>query len=157
MQIYIMRHGEAESFASSDESRVLTQRGKEQSQQMASWLATQLNSLDIVLVSPYIRAQETWQSCISVLPKAGKVLTEEGITPYGDSAHVSTYIKALISIENPSNILIISHLPLVGHLSTEFDVSVAPLSFPTSAICQIEYDPVSALGEVQSLQTPHSL
>ena len=36
MQIYIMRHGEAENFAASDAERPLTARGIAQSQLMAT-------------------------------------------------------------------------------------------------------------------------
>ena len=154
MQIFIMRHGQAEHFADSDAMRALTETGKEHSRLMAKWLNTQLDSLELVLVSPYLRAQQTWESVAPNLPKAKKVLTEEGITPYGDSEQTATYLKALINIEQPKSLLLISHLPLVNYLTTEFDPSQQSLVFSTSAIAQLNYDLQSDKAELMTLQSP---
>ena len=82
MRIYIMRHGEAENFAASDAERPLTKRGSCQSKQMAEMLAQQLNQpLDTVLVSTYLRAQQTWQCMESVLPGVANVQVSDEITP----------------------------------------------------------------------------
>ncbi|WP_413701673.1 phosphohistidine phosphatase SixA [Psychromonas sp. KJ10-10] len=62
MQIYIMRHGQAEMMANSDSERALTALGREESEMMASSLANQKVSFDAVMVSPYLRAQQTWES-----------------------------------------------------------------------------------------------
>lgn len=62
MKIFIMRHGEAEHFADSDAARELTQRGRTESEAVARACAEQgFAQFDKVLVSPYIRAQQTWQ------------------------------------------------------------------------------------------------
>ena len=60
-----MRHGEAEVVASSDETRRLTDYGRKQSISQGQWLKTHLNltalSVQKVIVSPYVRAQETFE------------------------------------------------------------------------------------------------
>ena len=63
MKIFIMRHGEAEVMAKTDKARRLTEYGKKQAFAQGLWLAKQLNStaLERVLVSPYQRAQETFE------------------------------------------------------------------------------------------------
>ena len=65
MKIFIMRHGEAEVVASSDETRRLTDYGRKQSISQGQWLKTHLNSTALsvqkVIVSPYVRAQETFE------------------------------------------------------------------------------------------------
>ena len=44
MKIFIMRHGEAEVVASSDEARHLNDYGRKQSISQGQWLKNQLNS-----------------------------------------------------------------------------------------------------------------
>ena len=65
MKVFIMRHGEAEVVASSDEARHLTEYGRKQSISQGQWLKTHLNltalSVQKVIVSPYVRAQETFE------------------------------------------------------------------------------------------------
>ncbi|WP_325892009.1 phosphohistidine phosphatase SixA [Grimontia sp. NTOU-MAR1] len=156
MRIYIMRHGEAHTFAASDEERPLTERGEQQSVEMARWLAQELpeGKLDLVLVSPYLRAQQTWSACAAVLPEAKNVLTEDGITPYGDSEHVASYLRALVSVDNPASIFLVSHLPLVGYLTAEFEADIQPPMFPTSSISCIEYNPETEQSEVLWMKSP---
>lgn len=43
MKVFIMRHGEAEVVASSDEARHLTEYGRKQSISQGQWLKTHLN------------------------------------------------------------------------------------------------------------------
>ncbi|MCQ1059584.1 phosphohistidine phosphatase SixA [Photobacterium sp. ZSDE20] len=149
MRIYIMRHGEAQHFAASDAERPLTDRGAALSEQMATQLAGQFdNDLDMVWVSPYLRAQQTWQAMASHLPAPKKVMTVDEITPYGDAEDVASYIKAVVSIEQPENLLIVSHLPLVGYLTSEMVPGLQPPMFITSSIAAIDYQPDSGNGEL---------
>ncbi|MCG3862550.1 MULTISPECIES: phosphohistidine phosphatase SixA [unclassified Photobacterium] len=142
MRIYIMRHGEAENFAASDAERPLTERGSRQSKQMAEMLAQQLDQpLDTVLVSTYLRAQQTWQCMESVLSGVANVQVSDEITPYGDAATVVEYVKAMIGVEKPQSVLLVSHLPLVGYLTSELVAGIQPPMFSTSAIAAIDYDP----------------
>ncbi len=62
MKIFILRHGEAEHFANTDAERQLTPRGRTESEAVARACKEQgFAQFDKVLVSPYIRAQQTWQ------------------------------------------------------------------------------------------------
>ena len=154
MQIFIMRHGEAGFSAVSDEQRMLTQHGRVQSKESAAWLGNQISQLDIVLVSPYVRAQQTWYECSPLLPTAKKIIDENTITPYGDSDSVASYLHALISHETPETLLMVSHLPLVGYLCAQLDKSISPPMFPTSAICQIDYDIATQQGRMVRIFSP---
>lgn len=159
MKIYIMRHGEAQAFAASDEQRVLTDKGRQQSEAMAKWLASQLpgSQLDAVMVSPYVRAQQTWQSCGHCLPTPNSVETEHDITPYGDSDVVADYVRAYIETTGVTSLLLVSHLPLVGYLTAELvDGGQAPM-FPTSSIAAIDYDPDTGKGQLLSMHSPNSI
>ena len=156
MKVFIMRHGEAEAYAASDEDRNLTSYGESQSAKIAQWLMAVHNvRFDYVLVSPYIRAQQTWSMIKPILNVMdAKVETSEEITPYGDSDDVVEYVKALGSVEDIENILIVSHLPLVGYLTADFVPGIMPPMFPTSAISCIEFSHVTGKSEFLWLQQP---
>ncbi|MGX9417282.1 phosphohistidine phosphatase SixA [Vibrio sp. RC27] len=148
MKIYIMRHGEAGLLASCDAERTLTQRGKDES------LATITQSLDKmpakidkVFVSPYVRAQETWQQ-IAPLLDAKSVELYDDITPYGQSEQVYEYVCALAELENLQSIMFVSHLPLVGYLTAEFVADLSAPMFPTSGLACVEFDVASKQGEL---------
>lgn len=156
MLIYIMRHGEAENFAASDAERPLTARGIAQSQQMAVLLASHLEGeLDQVWVSPYLRAQQTWQAMVDTLPTATQVSSVDDITPYGEAETVAGYIQATIEEQQPQSLLLISHLPLVGYLTSELVAGLQPPMFLTSAIAAIDYDPQSGHGKLLWQHQPY--
>ncbi|HHF3231002.1 TPA: phosphohistidine phosphatase SixA [Vibrio diabolicus] len=154
MKIFIMRHGEAEHFADSDAARQLTPRGRVESEAVARACKEQgFAQFDKVLVSPYIRAQQTWQE-IGEYFAAKSIETCEDITPYGQSEHVFDFASALIEVEKLDSLLLISHLPLVGYLTSEFVKDMAPPMFPTSGLVCIEYDLQTQNGEVLWHITP---
>ncbi len=148
MKIYIMRHGEAEMFASSDSQRELTPNGEQASLAVAQKCVSMgIEQFDKVLVSPYIRAQQTWQQ-ISQSFKSDAVQTFEEITPYGDAEDVSQYLYALAQAESLESILLVSHLPLVGYLTAELADGISPPMFPTSGMACVEVDAERQSGEL---------
>ena len=148
MKIFIMRHGEASHFASSDAERELTSNGWDHSAAVAQACERQgYNQFDMVLVSPYIRAQQTWEA-VSKLFSAKEVETYDEITPYGDSEEACQYVTALAQVKNLDTILMISHLPLVGYLTADFVTDITPPMFPTSGLACVEYDPEQQKGEL---------
>ncbi|CAM2744663.1 phosphohistidine phosphatase SixA [Vibrio mytili] len=154
MKIFIMRHGEAEHFADSDAARQLTQRGRKESEAVARACTEQgIAQFDKVLVSPYIRAQQTWQE-ISQYFSAKSIEVNEEITPYGQSDSVFDYASALIEVEKLESLLFVSHLPLVGYLTAEFVKDMTPPMFPTSGLICVEYEPSTQSGELLWHITP---
>jgi phosphohistidine phosphatase len=57
--IWFLRHGEAESSASDDASRKLTEKGRRQAENAGKALATMGIELDACLTSPKVRARDT--------------------------------------------------------------------------------------------------
>lgn len=148
MKIFIMRHGQAEHFAASDAERALTDLGRSASVTVAQRCVEQgISHFDKVLVSPYLRAQQTWYE-ISKYFSAESVETSDDITPYGDSEQVFDYISAIADHEKLDSILLVSHLPLVGYLTSEFVTDMMPPMFPTSGIIGIDYPLDSLQGQV---------
>ncbi len=154
MKIFIMRHGEAGHFASSDAERTLTSRGKSDSMAViAQSLVKMPEKIDKVLVSPYVRAQETWQEISSVVFAKSVELCDD-ITPYGESERVYDYVCALAEVEDIQSVMFVSHLPLVGYLTAEFASDINAPMFPTSGLVCVEFDLESRRGELLWQERP---
>lgn len=139
MQVFIMRHGDAALDAASDSVRPLTSCGCDESRLMANWLKGQKVDIERVLVSPFLRAEQTLDvvgDCMN-LPAQVDVLPE--LTPCGDVGLVSAYLQALAN-EEVGAVLVISHLPLVGYLVSELCPGETPPMFTTSAIANVTLD-----------------
>ncbi len=149
MKIFIMRHGEASHMASSDAERHLTMRGRLESLTVVKEAFAQELTVDKVLVSPYIRAQETWEE-ISTHVNCADVESCEDITPYGQADKVYDYVMALVETKQLESIFMVSHLPLVGYMVSEFVTDVAPPMFPTSGMVCIEFDAKTGKGQLIS-------
>jgi len=75
-RLYVMRHGDALMTAPRDSLRPLSRLGHEQSIDSAEYLRSKLvsdNSIGGLLVSPYLRAQETAKNVIDTLGYTGDV------------------------------------------------------------------------------------
>ncbi len=148
MKVFIMRHGEAVHFATSDAERELTQYGRAQSVAVAKACKEQgFEQFDLTLVSPYIRAQQTWETIAEQFGAKECQIYDE-ITPYGDSEAVFSYITALAQLNHLDTVFIVSHLPLVGYLTAQFAANITPPMFPTSGLACIEFDPETQKGEL---------
>lgn len=139
MQVFIMRHGDAALDAASDSVRPLTACGYDESRQMATWLKGQKVDIKRVLVSPFLRAEQTLGVVGEAmnLPDSVDVLPE--LTPSGDVGIVNAYLQVLAN-EGVATVLVISHLPLVGYLVSELCPEETPPMFTTSAIACVTLD-----------------
>ena len=170
MQLYIMRHGEAQNPVShsltSDSDRELTKQGEFEAQLMAHWLVKMKADIAQLWVSPFNRAQQT---CAQISKNINVVAeTLDFITPAGDAKQVHDFIDAFIAgqLENttgsdsskkPKAIFIVSHMPLVSYLVAELTHYQAAPIFATAAIAEIDYDIKSMKGELVRLISPVDL
>lgn len=154
MQVLIMRHGEASFHAESDAARNLTDRGREQTAKMAVWLRTKIAHFDRVLVSPYIRAQQTLDvfKAEFPLPAASDIDVLSELTPGGDPQQTIEYLMALAE-DGVDSVLIVSHLPLVGYLVADLCPGVYPPMFSTSAVACVSMDTGEGGGKLEWQQT----
>ncbi|WP_411991628.1 phosphohistidine phosphatase SixA [Agarivorans sp. DSG3-1] len=154
MQVFIMRHGEAEMFAASDSERALNQSGLNEVGKMGGYLASKLKQLDYVLVSPYLRAQQTWQRLAKSLPEAAQVIELKELTPSGDEMAVVALINEL-ALESPNgSLLVVSHLPLVGFIVEGLVADAGAPLFSTAAVAEVN---VAEENSFISLQHPVTL
>lgn len=152
MNIWVMRHGEAGFNANTDHQRSLTENGQEMSIKQGQWLAKRLIeqqlSLDKMLVSPYLRTQQTLAnlqrgmqavaSMQSFANFAEIVETWDGITPSGSPRNVLNYLDFLRN-EGAKNVLIISHLPLVYDLVHALTQGQSTVHFYPGVIAEVNW------------------
>ncbi len=158
--LILMRHGEAQSFAASDKQRPLTSTGQAQVAQQALKQGIPWHDLQRVLVSPYLRTQQTylhWQLTIEQ-STAERSTTEQSTTEQStteQAAHKSTdtnnwpletsplitphgqpeLVQAWLLQQPLVNTLLITHQPLISQLIGFFDKGdqwAGPSMFPAS-------------------------
>ncbi|QPB42494.1 phosphohistidine phosphatase SixA [Rodentibacter haemolyticus] len=153
MRIFVMRHGESEVIAKTDKARHLTSYGKKQAFAQGERLKLFTNSFQRVLVSPYVRALETFEQVNQAFDEILKANLEiwEGITPYGSAVLATDYLSVLKS-EGINSVLIISHLPLVGEIVAELYGKRNPINFYPATIAQLEWK--DGKGEIISYHYP---
>ncbi|MGJ8581118.1 MAG: phosphohistidine phosphatase SixA [Psychromonas sp.] len=152
MQIYIMRHGQAEMMANSDAERNLTDEGRKESELMAKYLVKQKVSFDAVLVSPYVRAQQTWQSVSPFFEGISNIQVLPCLTPAGSARKSVDEILAL-QAAGVQSVLLVSHLPLVGYIVGELAPAAGVPAFSTSAVGHIALNDEDGFAELVSLTT----
>ena len=108
MKLWILRHGEAEPHARRDADRNLTEHGRQQVVRSAAHLIGQ--PLDCILVSPYVRAQQTADLVRDALGFSSALKTVLWLTPESDPRF------AVNQLPDSGNVLLVSHQPFVGEL-----------------------------------------
>lgn len=108
MKVWILRHGEAQPHARRDAERELTAHGREQVLHSAARLIGQ--PLDCILVSPYVRAQQTAELVRKALGFTSELITVPWLTPESEPR------DAVSKLADSGNVLLVSHQPFVGEL-----------------------------------------
>lgn len=153
MQVFIMRHGDAALNAASDAVRPLTECGRDESRQMAVWLTDQGERIDRVLVSPYLRAEQTLAVVAKELTLSGQTTVLPELTPGGDAQQVADYLH-MLAVEGVSSVLVVSHLPLVGYLVSALCPQASPPMFTPSAIAYVTFDAQTGKGLLNWQMSP---
>ena len=156
MRLYVMRHGDAVLQAPTDAQRPLSSLGEAQCRAMVSHLKT--FTPDRIVVSPYLRAQQTAAIVQAELSKEenfdAELETLSLITPNDNPAKA---IWALAQYEVAS-LLMVSHQPLVGDLLSLLvhGHTDDPIPMSTAAIACIEADILSpGMGVLSWLKMPN--
>ena len=110
MKLWVLRHGEAVPHGSRphDSERELTDNGRKEVLKVAAELVGQ--PLTGIYASPYLRAQETAHLVREILGFEPEIRTVEWLTPDTEPDKVAEQMVAV------SNVLLVSHNPLVGNL-----------------------------------------
>lgn len=113
MKIHLLRHADAENFASNDAARALTEKGQSQAAQVGDFLERNGVKLNAILTSPYLRALQTAEA-VARKYKDASFLEESrlvcGFSPETGLAIIQEYRKL-------EHVLIVGHQPDLGILS----------------------------------------
>lgn len=110
MKLWLLRHGEAELRARTDAERNLTADGRLEVQNSAVHMLGQ--PLQVILVSPYQRAQQTAEIVRQALDFTGAIETVPWLTPDSDPNDAMLYLNR----RNEQSLLLVTHQPFVGAL-----------------------------------------
>jgi len=157
MRIFVMRHGQAQAMARSDQSRELTSYGKCEAENMASWLVNQKKHFDAIFVSPYVRAQQTAKIVKNILVTKTSLTTLDFITPEDSAKKMHDFIDVNFIDNSQAKVLIVSHMPLVSYLVAEFTGGMKAPLFQTASIAEIEYDISSTKGQLIAHTAPANI
>ena len=158
MILIIMRHGEAVEYKEPDHTRVLTEFGKQQCEDVGKYLQKNLagltsnasyhvKNIDLALVSPYIRAQQTFRAVAKHI-EVGRLVTIDAVTPLGNAAQSADLLHAYATDENaPKCMLVVTHLPLVSLLADRVCAGFNAKYFDTANALVLDYSSESAIGK----------
>ena len=159
MKLFVMRHGEAKPASidfgavTPDADRELNETGLQEAIAAAKWLASQIEHIDLVLVSPYQRARQTYAE-VAKWVSAQEVEISAEITPKGDAELFASALLARLQVEPAETVLLVSHMPFVCFLTSYLDQRVQPPLFPTAGIAMIEVEPLAMEGYLQGMIAP---
>ncbi|EJM02154.1 phosphohistidine phosphatase SixA [Pseudomonas sp. GM102] len=133
MKLWVLRHGEAEPHGTRpDSERTLTAHGREEVLRAAAYLMGK--PLTAIYASPYQRAQETAEIVRAALNFAPEIRTVDWLTPDTDPDKVA---EQLVSV---SDVLLVSHNPLVGNLLSylQHGAGHPPEKVSTAGLAELE-------------------
>src|SRR3990167_2899070 len=134
MKLWVLRHGEAEPHGSKphDSERALTEHGRSDVLSIAAELIGQ--PITAIYASPFLRAHETAQLVKEALGFQPEIRTVEWLTPDTDPDKVA---EQLVSV---SDVLLVSHNPLVGNLLSylQHGAGYPPERVSTAGLAELE-------------------
>jgi phosphohistidine phosphatase len=114
MQLFLLRHAEAESHSVNDEERVLTDKGRRQAATIGRFCAAHDIVPGVILSSPLVRARQTAEAVAYELgmPKLVQIeaFLRAGMTP--ESA-----ISGLSKYSGKASAMLVGHEPDFSHLA----------------------------------------
>lgn len=116
MNLYLLRHGEAESTASSGAGRQLTEAGRSEVANVARQFVSRHLAVDRCFVSPALRAQQTADTFLSMIFHAPEAETVEALS----ANHRAAEIMAFLENVRDENVLLVSHNPILSELLALF-------------------------------------
>lgn len=153
MQVFVLRHGQAEPQLTTDEARNLTEKGRVDVAASVKNSLSELLKVQEIWASPLVRAQQTAEIVRDILAQNGvsfQIKTTSLITPESDPLRFFDELQ----VANTNSVLLASHQPFVGDFIDLFCGSprgVHPMN--TSSMALIDCDvAAAACGELRWLR-----
>jgi phosphohistidine phosphatase len=111
MQLYILRHANADTEAARDDERELSEKGREQAKKVAQFCARHGIRPGVIFASPLIRAQQTAK------PVAKELGMEVTTAPWLTcGAAPEEILGQLASFDESAAVMLVGHQPDLGEL-----------------------------------------
>ena len=129
MRLFLLRHAEAEDDAPSDAARRLTPRGVEQARTVGRYCARLGIEPELVLYSPFVRAEQTARGFAEAWPPDARALQA---APFAASGmHPEGALHELRGYERFDGVMLVGHQPDLGLLAASLlglrDAGVLPV------------------------------
>ena len=152
-----MRHGQASAELRQDSQRPLLDEGCAEVTKMAAWLSASDTKFNQILVSPFVRAQQTAKIIQTANSPTCLLTSLHLITPAGQAKQVHDYIDGLLINSPVEKMLIVSHMPLVSYLVAELTFDSDCPIFQTAGIAQIDYQLHNNSGRLVHFVAPNDI
>lgn len=141
--LILLRHAKSDrSGTEPDVARPLAERGERQAPEAGRWLATEMDGIDLAIVSPATRARDTWELASAEFDTAPPVRFDDRV--YTASAHQLLDVVRELP-DDVRSIVLVGHNPAMEELASL--LADDDVTMPTSAIAVFEVrDSWSALG-----------
>lgn len=134
--LIVIRHGKSDWAGDEpDRERPLAKRGLRQMPESAAWIAAHHPRIDVAVVSPAVRAQQTWQILADALESAPDVTTDERVYAAWGRDLVGL-VRALP--EAATTAALVGHNPGLEELVAE--LTGEGVELPTSAVAVLGFE-----------------
>ena len=119
-RLMLLRHAKTETDAPSgqDQDRRLDDRGRRDAAEMGDWIGRHPPFPDLVLVSPAVRATQTWEIAREVMKDRAKQPAVEFLPDlYGAEVAQLLAIVRMASATDPKRLLLVGHNPGMHELA----------------------------------------
>lgn len=150
MNLFVLRHGQAEPQRTTDEARQLTEKGRMDTARVLDFRKADMQGLGEIWASPLVRAQQTAGIAAERFPGL-PIQTTPLLIPEASPTLLTDWLQ---SFDQPDrSILLVSHQPLVGELVNQLCGKPAGFyTMGTSSLAYIRISPVAnGLGDMQWL------
>jgi phosphohistidine phosphatase len=114
MQLFLLRHAEAEPQAANDAARALTDKGKKQAANVGRYCATHEILPDVILSSPLVRAHQTAKIVAYELGLSKRVQIEEFLAAGMTS---ESAFSSLDKYSGKATVMLVGHEPDFSQLA----------------------------------------
>jgi len=152
MDLFFLRHGEAEIRAASDPERRLTPLGENDVQSVIEARSKALAGIELIVTSPYRRARQTAKIAAQCLGFGQELLVTEALEPGGDPQTLFRFINSL----NVDSVLLVTHQPFVGKVLSLLSGDTVWLSTGTANLVALKTQALApGFADVCWAQTPN--
>jgi phosphohistidine phosphatase len=131
--LILLRHAKSDwSGVEADINRPLAKRGRRQAPDAGDWLAANIGTIDLVVVSPALRAQSTWGLVAARLDAPPPVRVDDRVYA-ASGTELLTVARDLV--DDIDTAVLVGHNPGLEELVTLLTGERAPM--PTSALAVI--------------------